>query len=174
MIPSLIIQCEYDPDLVVSTMYIEIPKKTFEDDMHCVFGLKPQQAYDYFQKMYRKCTESKNTTHLKNDPHYKALRGLVRNVWFRSFQVTFQKPSDDEKVDILPFYSNDYFYIISLPTRMLPSTVSELYQELLEKEKLEHEKNRLLRNEQHLQTDFENLFGRMNVLLPDEKATIIQ
>lgn len=134
MIPSVIVACEFDPDLCVSAIiYVEIPKKTFEEDMKMVFKVPKEKAAELFTKMYGESKIEK-----KFDSHYKALRGLVRNVWFMPFEKTFNKlPNEDSP--LLKFYSNDYFYIVSLPTRMLASDVYDLYQELLEKDKLKME-----------------------------------
>jgi len=131
MIPSVLIAVEFDPDLYIKNIiYIEIPKKTFEDDIQLIFGVAKEKAADFFLTMYQEAKMEKKCKR----PMYKALRGLVRNVWFNPHEKTFDK-APNENSPIYKFFSDDLFYLMSLPTQMLPETVRELYEELLEKEK---------------------------------------
>lgn len=131
MIPSVIVAVEFHPDLCMSSIInVEIPKKTFEDDIHCIFDIPREDAGAFFTQMYQ---ESKIENKFKR-PIYKALRGLVRNVWFNPFEKTFNKLPNNES-PVYHFFSDDFFFICSLPAQMLPSTIRELYLELIEKEK---------------------------------------
>jgi hypothetical protein len=131
MIPSVVIACEFDPELYFNTIIcLEVPQKTFEEDIALVFDIKPEQAMEFFQKMY---VQAK--VHKKYDSAYKAMRGLVRNVWFLPFEKKCHRLSDPYPRVDAQFYLNDYLYLLKLPDRYLPSEVRDMYFTLLEKDK---------------------------------------